>query len=109
MGKRREPRKPVALPVRIFGTDRGGRIFSENVIAADVSQNGAKLTGVRAALKSDEIIGLTYGKNRVHFRVKWAGEPGSPREGEIGLLNLTPEKPFWDFPLPSGVMDDFRF
>ena len=61
------------------------------------------------ALKVDEIIGLTYGKSKVHFKVKWAGEPGSPREGEIGLLNLTPEKPLWDFPLPSGAMDDFRF
>jgi len=109
MGKRREARKPLALPVRIFGTDRGGRMFSENVTTAELSQNGAKLTGVRAALKVDEIIGLTYGKSKVHFKVKWAGEPGSPREGEIGLLNLTPEKPLWDFPLPSGAMDDFRF
>jgi len=109
MGKRREARKPLALPVRIFGTDRGGRMFSENVTTAEVSQNGAKLTGVRAALKVDEIIGLTYGKIKVHFKVKWVGEPGSPREGEVGLLNLTPEKPLWDFPLPSGAMDDFRF
>ena len=109
MGKRREARKPLALPVRIFGTDRGGRMFSENVTTAELSQNGAKLTGVRAALKVDEIIGLTYGKIKVHFKVKWVGEPGSPREGEIGLLNLTPEKPLWDFPLPSGAMDDFRF
>ncbi len=109
MGKRREARKPLALPVRIFGTDRGGRMFSENVTTAELSQNGAKLTGVRAALKVDEIIGLTYGKIKVHFKVKWVGEPGSPREGEVGLLNLTPEKPLWDFPLPSGAMDDFRF
>ncbi len=109
MGKRREARKPLALPVRIFGTDRGGRMFSENVTTAELSQNGAKLTGVRAALKVDEIIGLTYGKIKIHFKVKWVGEPGSPREGEVGLLNLTPEKPLWDFPLPSGAMDDFRF
>jgi hypothetical protein len=109
MGKRREARKSLSLPVRIFGTDRGGRIFSENVTAAEVSQNGAKLTGVRTALRVDEIIGLTYGKSKVHFKVKWAGEPGSPREGEIGLLNLTPEKPLWDFALPSAAVDDFRF
>jgi len=36
----------------------------------DVSQNGARLIGVRATLKIDEIIGVTYGKNTVHFRVK---------------------------------------
>ena len=48
-------------------------------------------------------------RTRSTFRVKWAGEPGSPKDGQIGLLNLTPEKPFWDFPLPSGVIDNFRF
>ncbi len=108
MGKRREPRKPVQLLVRIFGTDREGKIFSENVTATDVSQNGVRVIGVRARPNPDEVIGVTYGKNKVHFRVKWVGEPGSPRAGELGLLNLTPEKPFWDFPVPSGIMDNFR-
>ncbi len=27
----------------------------------------------------------------------------------MGLLNLAPDKPFWDFPLPSGAMDTFGF
>jgi len=108
LGKRREPRKPVQLLVRIFGTDREGKIFSENVTATDVSQNGVRVIGVRARPNPDEVIGVTYGKNKVHFRVKWVGEPGSPRAGELGLLNLTPEKPFWDFPVPSGIMDNFR-
>src|SRR5260370_39964829 len=109
MGKRREPRKPIEVPVRIFGTDSGGKIFSENVTTVDVSHNGAKLGGVRARVKVEEIIGVAYGKNKVHFRVKWAGEPGSPPDGQIGLLNLTPEQPFWDFPLPSGTTDNFSF
>jgi hypothetical protein len=109
MGQRREPRKPIEVPVRIFGTDSGGKIFSENVTTIDASQNGAKLRGVRARVKLDEIIGVTCGKNKVHFRVKWIGQPGSPKEGEVGLLNLTPEKPFWDFPLPPAVRDNFNF
>ena len=109
MGKRREPRKPIEVPVRIFGTDSGGKIFSENVTTTEASQNGAKLRGVRARVKLDEIVGVTCGKNKVHFRVKWIGEPGSPKEGEVGLLNLSPEKPFWDFPLPPAVMDNFNF
>lgn len=29
--------------------------------------------------------------------------------GATGLLNLTPEKPLWDFPLPQGDLDSFRF
>ncbi len=109
MGKRREPRKPIEVPVRIFGTDSGGKIFSENVATLDVSQSGAKLGGVRAHVKVEEIIGVAYRTSKVHFRVKWAGEPGSPPDGQIGLLNLTPEQPFWDFPLPSGATDNFSF
>jgi PilZ domain len=109
MGQRREPRKPIEVPVRIFGTDAGGKIFSENVTTLDVSQHGTKLRGVRARVKVEEIIGATYGQNKVHFRVKWAGEAGSPTDGQIGLLNLTPERPFWDFPFPSDSMDNFSF
>lgn len=108
MGKRREPRKPVEVPVRIFGTDSAGKIFSENVTTLDVSQNGAKLTGLKAQLRVDEIVGVTYVRNKLHFRVKWAGAPGTSAEGQVGLLNLSPDKAFWDFPLPHGVVDNFR-
>ncbi len=41
-------------------------------------------------------------------RVKWVGEAGTPAEGQVGLLNLTPEKPFWDFPLLASAADPFR-
>jgi hypothetical protein len=109
MGQRREPRKPIQVPVRIVGTDSGGKIFSENVTTVDVSQSGARLGGVRARVKADELIGATYGENKVHFRVKWVGEPGSAKDGQIGLLNLTPERPFWDFPVPSAAPDSFHF
>ncbi|HEX6802868.1 MAG TPA: PilZ domain-containing protein [Terriglobales bacterium] len=108
MGKRAEPRKPMQVPVRIFGTDHKGRIFSENVTTLDISRSGAKLAGVKAAIRVDEIIGLTYGRNKVHFRVKWTGKPGTPAEGQIGLLNLTPERPLWDFPLPVSIFDNFQ-
>jgi hypothetical protein len=71
MGRRREPRKEMQASVRIFGTDRSGQVFSEKAVTVNISQQGAELSGVQAVLKIDEIIGLSYGKNRVHFRVKW--------------------------------------
>jgi len=40
MGKRREPRTPIELPVRIFGTDDSGKIFSENVTTMDGVNTG---------------------------------------------------------------------
>jgi hypothetical protein len=94
-----EPRKAVEVPVRVFGTDSDGKPFSENLTTVDVSLHGAKLRGLRARVNVDEIIGLTYGKSKGHFRVKWIGTPGTVIEGVMGLANLNPRKPLWDFPL----------
>jgi len=96
------------MPVRIFGTDSSGRVFSEKATTVNVSWQGIELSGVEPRLSVDEIIGLTYGKNRVHFRVKWVGQTGTPKEGHVGLLNISPEKPLWDFPLPSPIPDDHQ-
>jgi hypothetical protein len=105
MGKRREPRKEIQVPVRIFGTDSTGRVFSAKAVTVNVSQQGVELSDVESRLNLDEVIGVVYGKNRVHFRVKWVGQPGTPKAGHVGLLNVSPEKPLWDFPLPSAVPD----
>jgi len=105
MGKRREPRKEIRVPVRIFGTDSGGQIFSEKVFTVDVSQQGVQLSGVQAQPNVDEIVGVTYGQTKGHFRVKWVGQRGSAKAGNMGLLNLSPEKSLWDFPLPPPGFD----
>jgi hypothetical protein len=105
MGKRSEPRKEIRVPVRIFGTDSSGQIFSEKVFTVNVSRRGAELNGVQAQPNIDEIVGVTYGNNKIHFRVRWVGQPGTPKLGHIGLLNLSPEKAFWDFPLPGPTVD----
>jgi hypothetical protein len=107
MGERREPRKEVRLPVRIFGTDDRGRAFSENVFTADISHSGAKLTGVQSQIKPGEIIGMAYEKKRGRFFVKWVGQAHTPQEGQIGLQNASPEKFSWDYALPDSGIDQF--
>jgi hypothetical protein len=102
MGQRREPRKEIRLPVRIFGTDAQGRTFSENVFTVDVSREGARLSGVQAQIKPGEIIGLTHGKNKGHFTVRWTGQAG-----QIGLANAKPGRWDWDLPLPETGPDPF--
>jgi hypothetical protein len=108
MSKRREPRKDLQISVRIFGTDSSGKAFSEKVNTVNVSRHGVELVGVSASLNPEETIGLTYANNRVHFRVKWVGKPQTSKEGHVGLLNMSPEKPLWDFPLPALAPDDHR-
>ena len=108
MGRRSEPRKVVQVPVRIFGTDVTGVVFSEKVATVNVSRNGVELAGVHPQLTIGEIVGLTYGTNRGHFRVKWVGAIGTPRIGHLGLQNIAPEKLFWDFPLPPPTVDLYQ-
>ncbi len=107
MGQRREPRTEVRLPVRIFGTDANGRAFSESVFTLDVSREGARLGGVQAQIKIGEIVGLTHGQNKGRFSVKWIGQPGSPPQGQLGLQNISPQKPLWDLNLPAAGLDSF--
>jgi PilZ domain-containing protein len=108
MGKRREPRKEIQLPVRIFGTDSSGKMFSENAFTVNVGQNGAELSGVRPDISLDETVGVSYGANRGRFKVRWVGKAGTPKAGHVGLLNISPEKAFWDFPLPVAAKDDYQ-
>jgi PilZ domain len=105
MGQRSEPRVYVQVPVRLFGTDADGAVFSGKALTVNISANGVELDGVHQKLALDEIVGLTYGTNRVHFRVRWIGAPDTPKSGHIGLRNISPEKPLWDFPVPQPMLD----
>lgn len=94
--------------MRIFGTDSTGAVFSQKAITVNISRNGVEVAGVNAKLSVDEIIGLTYGTNRVHFRVKWVGKPNTPLDGHLGLLNVSPGKPLWDFPIETTSGDPYQ-
>jgi hypothetical protein len=107
-GNRCEPRKEVEVAVRIFGTDSNGKIFSEKASTVNVSRQGVELRDVKAQLKLDEVIGLTYGPGKISFRVVWVGETGTPNAGHAGLKNTSPDKPLWDFPLPTGRVDEYQ-
>lgn len=108
MGMRNEPRKGIEVPVRIFGTDKTGAVFSQKALTVNVSRNGVELAGVQSQLGVNEIVGLSYGTNRLHFRVKWVGAPGTPKAGRVGMLNVSPGKPLWDFPLDGSCPDPYQ-
>src|SRR5262249_9226969 len=81
--------------------------FSENVFTADVSRDGARLTGIRSQIKVGEVIGMSCGANKGRFAVKWIGQAGSDRSGEIGLLNTTQDKNIWNILLPQQRPDTY--
>jgi hypothetical protein len=106
MGLRREPRTRMRAAVRIFGTDHNGRTFSQNVYTSDVSRSGARLESVEAEVAVGDTLGLSYQSNRGRFQVKWMA--GAEGQRTIGLQNVAPEKPLWDFSLPPPAPDNYR-
>src|SRR5262249_10518332 len=101
-------RHAIRLPIRIFGTDADGQMFSENVFSFDISNQGARLDGVKTRLKQGEIIGVSQGKNKGRFAVQWIGQEGTTMAGQIGLLSATPDKNIWDTPLPATGVDIYN-
>jgi PilZ domain len=111
MGKRREPRKPVELTVRILGTDARGQPFAEKVDAVDASRCGLHVRGLSVTLKLEDIVSVSYKDQKARYRVKWIGETTIPAGGrvhwEAGLENIAPERNIFDFPLPNPVLDHY--
>ena len=105
MVSRREPRKDIRVAIRIFGTDVAGKPFTENVYTVNVSRGGAMVIEIKTQLKIGEVIGLTYGKAKGRYEVRWVGQRGSKKENQAGLQNMKDEL-VWDFPLPEAGPED---
>ncbi|MGE5111601.1 MAG: PilZ domain-containing protein [Acidobacteriaceae bacterium] len=92
MGKRRENRIVVSMPVRVSGIDAYGNAFSQTAQTIDVSRTGARLSGVRCLHSVGEMITIECGPNSARFMVVWIGQPGSSEDGLFGVKALQPEK-----------------
>src|SRR5437764_13762498 len=100
MAKRREPRVTMRLSVRLWGLDREGKVFSQNVKTLNIATSGARLCGVTAELERGFIVGLQCGNMRARFMVVWVGEKGSSQEGQVGLA--VARNGIWSVALPRG-------
>jgi hypothetical protein len=108
MGKRREPRIPVRLQVRIAGTDASGRALLQMVTTRDISRHGARLERIEREFTPGEIISLSYRNNKARFRVSWMGDASTNRAGEMGVQIIDPAKCIWDAAtLPPATADTY--
>ena len=81
------------MPVRVSGTDAQGRSFRHVVCTLDLSAKGARISSLETlTVRTGQELTLEHQKDRVRFQVVWIGEPGTSREGQIGLRTLEPEK-----------------
>src|SRR5437588_8183218 len=105
MAKRRERRLAMPISVRLWGLDRNGKVFSQNVKTLNIATNGARVFGVTAALERGYIVGLQCGNMRARFMVVWVGDKGGPREGQIGWRAA--ENGIWSVALPRAFDEDY--
>ncbi len=67
---RRSTRRPVAIPVRVFGTTLKGRQFSEDCVCVKVSKHGAQIR-THHLLVPNDTVHVTNRRNQkeASFRV----------------------------------------
>lgn len=96
LGKRRDPRIDLALPVLLHGTDANGRPLDQRVMTVNISRRGALLEGIHGLLRPGDVISLSRQQTREEFRVAWVGEDHSPAAGQIGVAAVNPNTTFWN-------------
>lgn len=74
---RRSPRKPVAIPIRVFGTTLGGRQFTEDCVCIKVSKHGAQIR-TQHLLVPDDIIHVANRRNRKEASFRIVGQVSNP-------------------------------
>jgi hypothetical protein len=103
LGKRRDPRIDIALPVLLTGTDVGGRPLDQRVFTVNISRRGALLEGIHGMLRPNDKIVLSRAQHKEDFRVAWVGEDGTPAAGQIGVAAVDPNTSFWSEVLETMV------
>jgi hypothetical protein len=96
LGKRRDPRIEIALPVHLTATDITGRPLDQRVMTINISRRGALLGGVHGMLKLADEIFLDRLQKKEQFRVAWVGGEGTPVEGQIGVAAIDENSSFWN-------------
>jgi hypothetical protein len=103
LGKRRDPRIDLALPVLLTGTDVGGRPLDQRVFTINISRRGALLDGIHGRLQPGDEISLSRAQHKEQFRVAWVGEDGTPAAGQLGVAAVDPNTSFWSEVLETMV------
>lgn len=88
MDLRRENRVLSPMNITVSGLGGDGQIRVQQAQTLDISGEGCCLSGLEYCFEPGTILGIRNGERRARFRVVWKGEPGTPRQGQMGLERL---------------------
>ena len=95
MEGRPDLRLSVDLKVRVWGLDAEGKTFSQNAQAENISQEGARISGLNRALAVGDVIGVQYEDRKARFRVVWNLDAGDLNRIESGLQLVAGQECPW--------------
>jgi len=93
--RRHEPRWPANIEVLAWGVDTRGERFLQEAHARDISLSGALLTGLDADLRSGDVIGILYGKNKARYRVVWIRYDAGGEKMQVAVHRLQGDECPW--------------
>ncbi|HEV3206638.1 MAG TPA: PilZ domain-containing protein [Terriglobales bacterium] len=94
--ERQSKRVQVALPIRVTYWDVAHKPALEIACTYDISEHGARVTGLRCVKETGEIIAIERGKSKAFCRVVWIGEPNSELRGQIGIQCVESDRTLWE-------------
>lgn len=89
-----EPRFNVDLMIHVFGMDANSRPFSQHAQVHNISDHGAKLSGLEKRLAVGEIIGVQVGEKKARFKVMWVAS-GQGQKMEVGVRMVEGQRSPW--------------
>src|SRR5215469_2814069 len=104
MDLRREEREDTQHQVSIWTLDSEGRIFVQEGETHDVSNVGARLSGLHRRIEPGAFIGVQNGSRRGRFKVIWTERDGQ-RDHQIGIERVSSDT---DGPTRVLLVDDSR-
>jgi hypothetical protein len=109
IGKRRQKRVKLVLPVRVSGKDAADNPLNELAHTLDITPNGVRLGAIRRELKTGDKLILQYRQRKIQFRVVWVRLLPGTSEYQVGLETVTRAGESWGVELPEvDLIDEFQ-
>jgi hypothetical protein len=93
--RRSERRTQSQVELLVWGIDTAGDRFVERARAENISASGALLTGLKAALRSGDVVGVLYAGRKARFRVVWVRYDGIDAPMRAAVHRIEPDVCPW--------------
>jgi hypothetical protein len=100
-----ELRVDVDLPVRVFGMDSDGRPFFQNARARNISDHGAKISGLEKQVKPGDVIGVQVGDKKARCKVIWMVDAGPLQKIDVGVKIAEGQESPWQKELQAPEVE----